>query len=270
MSDDQTNEPNGTTVTVDFIRHRNVLLVQADLGPLFTDYYLHLADHRLRYTPEQDTIFKRALAAFALHCASRPQGEHLAWTMNFQQPLLNLFLTGDNEDNTMAGRLFTENVREAGQNIFYSDIIARRGAQPRRSIVNFDGTDALGVVEKYYAASEQRLARFFDPGEDVYALLVSHPDCDEHWLRALDPAGLRNLAERETLVGLERRNYQWRCGCSYPKILGTIATAAQEDMAGIFGEEESVHVACPRCAAQYVITREALEAYFAQGRTKGA
>ena len=269
MSDDQTTEPNGTIVTVDFVRRRNVLLVQADLGPLFTDYYLHLADHHLRYTPAQDAIFKRALAAFALHCASRPQGEHLAWTMNFQQPLLNLFLAGDNEDHTMTGRLFTENVREAEHNIFYSDIIARRGALPRRSIVNFDGTDALGVAEKYYEASEQRTARYFDLGEDGYAMLVSHPDCDEPWLRAVDPAGLRTLKERETLVRIERRTYQWRCGCNYPKILGTIATAAREDMAGVFGEDESVQVACPRCAAQYVITREALEAYLAQGKKSG-
>ena len=268
MSDDQSTEPNGTKVAVDFVRFRNVLLVQGDLGPLFTDYYLHLADHHLRYTPEQDTIFKQTLAAFALHCASRPHGEHLAWTVNFQQPLLNLFLTGDNEDGTVAGRLFTENVREAEHNVFYSDVVTRRGALPRRSIVDFNGTNAFAVVEKYYEASEQRTARYFDLGEDTYAMLVSHPDCDERWLRAVDLAGLRTMAERETLAPIERRFCQWRCGCSHTKILGTVAAAARGDLAGVFGDNESVHVACPRCAAQYVITREAMEAYFAQ-RKKG-
>ncbi len=270
MSDDLTTEPNGTIVQVDFVRHRNVLRVQGDLGPLFTDYYLHLADHHLRYTPEQDKIFKPALAAFALHCASRPHGEHLAWTVNFQRPLLNLFLTGDNEDGTVAGRLFTENVREAEHNIFYSDIVARRGAAPRRSVVDFDGTDAFGVVEKYYAASEQRIARYFDLGGDTYAMLVSHPDCDEPWLRAVDLAGLRTLEERETLAPIERRGCQWHCGCNHTRILGTIAAAAREDMAGVFGGDESVHIACPRCAAQYVITREALEAFFAREKRAGA
>jgi molecular chaperone Hsp33 len=266
MSDDQATEPNGAIVTVDFIRHRNVLLVQGDLTPLFTDYYLHLADHHLRYTPEQDTIFKQALAAFALHCVSRPHGEHLAWTVNFQRPLLNLFLTGDNEDGTVAGRLFTENVREAEHNIFYSDIVARRGAPSRRSIVDFTGTDSFAVVGKYYEASEQRTARYFDLGEDAYAMLIAHPDCDEKWLRAVDQAGLRALAERETLAPIERRLCQWRCGCSHPKILSMIATAARGDMAGVLGDDESAHISCPRCAAQYVITREALEAYFAEGK----
>ncbi len=78
MTDDQSTEQDGATVSVDFVRHRNALLVQADLGPLFTDYYLHLADHQLHYTSAQAGLFKTALAAFTLHCASRPQGEHLA------------------------------------------------------------------------------------------------------------------------------------------------------------------------------------------------
>lgn len=109
---------NGATVTVDFVRHRNALLVRADLGSLLTDYYLHLADHQLRYTPDQAALFKTALAAFTLHCASRPLNEHIAWTLNFQDPRLNLFLTGDNEDCTVTGRLFTENVREAQRTYF--------------------------------------------------------------------------------------------------------------------------------------------------------
>ena len=88
MPENSKPEADGSPVTVDFIRHRNVLLVQVDLGPLFTDYYLHLADHHLRHTPEQDAIFKGMLAVFALHCAARPQGEHIAWTVNLQNPLL--------------------------------------------------------------------------------------------------------------------------------------------------------------------------------------
>lgn len=268
MSEDQSTELNGAIVTVDFVRHRNVLLVQADLSLLFTDYYLHLADHKLRYPPEQDAIFKHTLAAFALHCASRPRGEHLAWTVNFQQPLLNLFLAGDNEDGTVAGRLFTDNVKTADHNIFYSDIVSSRGALLRRSIVNFAGTDAFAMVESYYRTSEQRIARYFDLGDDVCAMLVSHPDCDEQWLQSVDLAALRTLAEKETLARIERRSYQWHCGCSHQKILGTIAAAAREDMAGVFGEDESVRISCPRCAAQYVITREAMEAYFAQDQKK--
>ncbi len=261
MPDDQANDLNGAGVTVDFVRHRNALLVQADLGPLFTDFYLHLADNKLRYTPEQAALFKTALAAFTLHCASRPHGEHLAWTINFQQPLLNLFLAGDNEDCTVTGRLFTENVKEADQNVFFSDIVPRRGAESRRSVVNFHGNDVLAAVTGYYARSEQRPVRFFETGGDAYALLVAHPDCDLPWFSSVDADGVRHLAAAETLARIQRRNYSWHCGCTQGKILGAIAPAFRADPEGLFGDGETIRVECPRCAAAHTLTREAMEAY---------
>lgn len=270
MPDNPANEVNGAAVTVDFVRHRNVLLVRAELSPLLTDYYLHLADHKLRYTPGQDALFRAALATFTLHCASRPLNEHLAWTLNFQEPRLNLFLAGDNEDCTVAGRIFTENVREAAENVFFSDVVARRGAEPGRSVVNFHGSDVPAAVEGYYARSEQRPARFHELGGDEYALLVAQPDCDLAWFGALDTAGVRRLGAAETLARIQTRSYGWHCGCTQRKILGAVAPAFRADPAGLFGEAETIRVECPRCAAVHVITREAMEAYLAQPRKKEA
>jgi molecular chaperone Hsp33 len=264
MQDDHASEVNGTRVTVDFVRHRNALLARADFGPLFTDYYLHLADNKLHYTPGQDALFRDALAAFTLHCASRPLNEHLAWTMNFQQPRLNLFLAGDNEDCTVTGRIFTENVREAAENVFFSDIMARRGAEPRRSVVNFSGGDVRAAVEGYYARSEQRPARLLELGGDDYALLLAHPDCDLAWFSALDAESVRNLGTAETLARIQTRNYGWHCGCTQQKILGAIAPAFRADPAGLFGDGETIRVECPRCAAVHTLTREAMEAHLAR------
>lgn len=254
----------GAVITTDFVRHRNVLLVRGDLGSLFVDYYLHLADHQLKPEPEHNRLFKQALAAFALHCASRPMREHLAWTVSLQEPRLNLFLAGDNEDCTVTGRVFTENVREAEENVFYADMMPRRGAERRRSVVNFEGADLFRAVETYYAASEQRTARCFDLGEDHFALLVSHPDCDERWLAQVDAAGVGQLAEKETLARIERRAYRWNCGCTQRKILGALAPVARGDFIGLFHGDESIRVQCPRCAASHIVTREAMEAYLAQ------
>ena len=98
-------------------------------------------------------------------------------------------------------------------------------------------------------------------------MLISHPDCDEAWLRQVDLAGVKSLAETETLARIERRAYRWECGCTQQKILGALAPAARDDFAGLFHGDEAIHVQCPRCAATHVITREAMEAYLAQ--TKG-
>ena len=270
MTDPHANEVNGAVVTVDFVRHRNVLLTRADLGPLFTDHYLHLADHKLRCSPEQDALFRTALAAFTLHCASRPLHEHLAWTMNFQEPRLNLFLAGDNEDCTVTGRIFTENVRAAVENVFFSDVMPRRGVEPRRSVVNFHGGDVRAAVEGYYARSEQRPARLFKLEGDDYAMLVAHPDCDLAWFRALDAESVRHLDAAETLAPIQRRNYAWHCGCTQQKILGAIAPAFRADPADLFGEGETIRVECPRCAAAHTLTREAMEAYLAESGKKSA
>ncbi len=250
-------------MTIDFVRHRNALFVRGDFSALFVDYYLHLADQKLHYEPVQDQVFRDGLAAFVLHCASRPRNEHLAWTISLQAPRLNVFLAGDNEDCVVAGRLFTENVRAADTNVFIAELMPRRGAEKRRSVVNLEGANLFGAVGAYYAGSEQRIARCFDLGEDQFAMLVSHPDCDEVWLRDIDIAGVQRLAETETLARIERRGYRWDCGCNQQKIMGALAAAARDDMARLFGAEESIHVQCPRCAAMHILTREAMEAFLA-------
>jgi len=258
-----------TVVTLDFVRHRNVMLVQADLSPLFVDYYLHLSDHGLKHQPEYEALLRRGLVAFTLHCASRPRHEHLAWTISLQQPRVNLFYSGDNEDCLVTGRVFTENVREAEHNVFYSELVPKRGAEKRRSVVSFEGTDLFGAAETFYAQSEQRLVRFFDLGEDKYALLISHPDCDENWLRQITGAGVGDLARQETLARIESRHYQWFCGCTQQKILGALAPLARADMQDLFGGSETIHVQCPRCAAKHSLTREVMEAFLAETGKSG-
>jgi molecular chaperone Hsp33 len=268
MPEHPAQELNGAPVTVDFVRHRNAMLVRADLGPLYTDYYLHLADHQIRHSPEQAALFKHALAAFTLHCASRPLNEHIAWTLSFQAPRLNLFLAGDNEDCTVTGRLFTENVREAAANVFYSDLVPRRGVEPRRSVVNFEGTGMFAAVETYYARSEQQPVRFFELGGDEYAMLLSQPDCDLAWFTAVDAAGVRDPGPGETLARIQSRRYGWHCGCTQQKILGAVAPAFRSDAESLFGGSETIRVECPRCAAGHVLTREAMEAYLAASERK--
>jgi molecular chaperone Hsp33 len=268
MPPEPSPEPQGAILTVDFVRHRNVLLVRGDFGPLLVDYYLHQADHQLRPDPGHDALLRQALVAFTLHCAARPHNEHLAWTIGLQDPRLNLFLAGDNEDCTVTGRLFTENVREAAKNVFYSELMPGRGREKRRSVVDFDGADLFRAAAAFYATSEQRPVRFFDLGEDHHAMLISHPDCDEAWLAQVTLQGVREIEAAETLARIERRLYRWHCGCEQRKILGALAPAAAEGLEDLFGDAEVIHVQCPRCAASHAITREAMEAWLAAHAAK--
>jgi molecular chaperone Hsp33 len=249
-----------------FVRHRNAMLARAPMGDLYVDYYLHLAKYQIHPLPEHDDLFKRTLALFVLHCVSRPHNEHIAWTINFPGPKVNLFLVGDNETGAVVGRIFDENVKEGDTNLFYADVIRGNG-EKRRSAVSFTSPDPIEGVEKLYAQSEQRLGRAFQVGEEDFAFVTEHPDCDLPWLKALTAESAGKLAETEELGPLERRIYRWHCGCNQQRMMEVLAPAMRQDPQDLFGDEPKLEIACPRCAARHVITREAMEGYIADNRS---
>lgn len=252
----------GLEVRTQFVRNRNAVLARANFSDLYVDYYLHLSEQRMKPQPEADALFKRALAAFVLHSAARPWNELTAWTINFQQPLVNLFLTGDNETGAVTGRIFEDNVKELPANLFYADVV--RGREPkRRSAVEFTGSDPLAAVEKFYTQSEQRLTRCFQLGEEEFAMVTEHPDCDLDWLRGLTVESVRAMAETETLSLLERRVYRWHCGCNQQRMMEVLAPAMRQSPDELFGGDEKLEIRCPRCGARHAITREAMEAFVA-------
>lgn len=250
----------GHEILTSFVRHRNVLLARGAFSELYVDYYLHAATHGLRNSEANDTLFKQALAAFALHCASRPQNETIAWTIHFQEPFVNLFLGGDTKDGILTGRVFADDVKQMDSNRFYCDV-ARRGRDLQRSAVSFSSNNPFGAVEAFYAQSEQRPARCFDLGDERYAIAFAHPDCDVPWFESLTAESVANIAESDTVVPMERRIFRWECGCNERKILEVLAPIMQKDPGALFDGADHVNVNCPRCAGRYMITRSALEAF---------
>ncbi|MBC8012412.1 MAG: Hsp33 family molecular chaperone HslO [Burkholderiales bacterium] len=252
----------GLEVRTRYVRGRNVLVAQANLSELYVDYYLHLAKHGLKPAEAHDALFKRALAAFVLHSASRPWSEMTAWTINIQEPRVNLFLTGDNETGAVIGRIFDENVKEFPENLFYSDVV--REKQPkRRSVVPFVESDPAAGMEVFYARSEQRPVRFFQLAEEEFALVTEHPDCDAAWFAALDAEKVRTLEATETTTPMETRVYRWHCGCNQERMMEVLAPVMKQDAEGLFDADDVITIQCPRCAARHAVTREALEAYVA-------
>lgn len=258
MTPEESQLIEGTEVRSYFVRQRNALLVRADAGEIFVDYYLHLHDHGLRHAEIPDRMLKETLVAMLLHGTSRPWTESIAWTINFQDPLLNVFVALDNKLATIAGNVFTKDVRENTVNLFYSDVV-RSGEQARRSVVNFEGSEVFSAVESYYAQSEQRLARFFQLDEEDYVFISAQPDCDLDWLGSLTTEAVREIDKSETLSLLETRRYRWTCGCSEERLLPMLATAMKTDRDELFGGNESIRITCPRCGAGYTISRAMMD-----------
>lgn len=263
MEESQQVPVGGVVATTEFVRHRNALLAQASLTDLYLEHYLHLADRQVQLAPEHDLLLKKLLAIVVLHSASRPRNEIMAWTVNLQDPLCNLFASGDNEDCTVVGRVFTENIKQGPENLFFLETSKDRGPV-RRSVVSFQGADLFSAGESFYTNSEQRGARFFDLGDETIAMLSEHPDCDLDWFRSIDTDGVRKIRGNETVVGLERRHYQWKCGCSEQRIFKILLPGLRQNPDELFGGEDFLRLDCPRCGAHFRILREALEAYAAE------
>ncbi len=250
----------GHEIRTYFVRNRNALVARGMFGELYVDYFLHVGAQKLRVEPEHAEMFKRALAGFALQLASRPWNEMTAWTIHFQQPLLNLFLAGDNETGAIAGRVFTEDVKDMQGNLLYADTVVP-GQPKRRSAVDFEGSDPLAGIEKFHAQSEQRPARFFQLGEEDFVMVAEHPDCDKAWFDALTAEAARTLDQSETLALLERRIYRWHCGCNQRRMMEVLLPVMTRDPEGLFGGAEKIEMRCPRCGARHIVTREAMEAF---------
>jgi len=241
-----------------FVRHRNVMVARGDFGPLFEDHYLHLMQSgQKRLTPDQDTQLKDALAALVLHLMSNPRDLMTAWTLNFNAPPMNLFVTGDSEEGKVVGRVFTEDVKVHPRPLFYAQG-SRRGARDRQSTVEFEGDDLFRIVEQYYTQSEQFPARLFRLEGDEAAMLTAHPDADLEWFQALTAEQVEGLEKDEELGFLERRSYHFACGCRLITIVKVLINTFGRDPEKIFAGEDRLQIRCPRCAGSFELTPELL------------
>ena len=143
MNDSEAPRPEpGLEVRSYFVRGRNALLTRADFGELYVDYYLHQGQLGAQHEPAHDGLLKQALAAVTLHAAARPWSESIAWTIHLRDPLLNLFVAGDNRLGTVIGQLFTDDVKDVGHQLFVADVVRER-ADSRRSAVEFTGSELI-------------------------------------------------------------------------------------------------------------------------------
>lgn len=262
MSEAAPEEDRGIEVRTYFARGRNALIARADFSELYASLYLHQMDTGQRAEGIFDELLRDAIAALTLHCASRPWKETIAWTINFQDPLANVFVSGDNQRGTVVGNIFTDNVKKTGQNLFYSDVVIE-GQDSRRSVVEFSGHDFFTVLETFYRESEQRPARLFRHDEEDIVLVAAQPDCDVAWLESLTDESIKSLDKDVELSLLETRHYRFECGCNQDRMLTILAPVMRGQPEELFAGEETIRVRCPRCGAKYTITRESMEARIA-------
>jgi molecular chaperone Hsp33 len=249
-------EDSAVNVACRFVRGRNALLCAADFGPVFMDFYLHLGQTGVVLARGMDEWLKTLFAALTLHAAAQPRTLTCAWTVHLEEAGVNLFAVADNAAGLVTGQAFGRDVRAVGGNVLHAETAGPAGLR-RRSSVPFQRADLLEAATAYYAASEQRAARYFALGGDSFALLAAQPDADLDWLQSV------GLGEIERLVAdsgppLETRVYRFGCGCTPGKIAAAIAPALRGDLDGVFGGDTHIRVSCPRCGMQHELEKSQL------------
>jgi molecular chaperone Hsp33 len=164
---------------------------------------------------------------------------------------------------SVVARVVTDEASPIEKGMFYADVVENT-KPPRRSAVDFQAISVFDAVEVFYDRSEQRPVRFFRHDEEDIVMIAAQPDCDLEWLRGLTTEGIQALDQSIELSLLERRQFNFSCGCNQGRMLDFIAPVFRREADGLFGGDTSLTVTCPRCGARHILTREALEAWCAQ------
>jgi molecular chaperone Hsp33 len=237
-----------------YVRKRNAMLVRGQFTPIYTDYYLHLMQHGLKYPGVLDETLKDFLAVLTLHLVARPWAETVAWTVNLRAPRVNYFVTGGSLQESITGRVFTEDVREPDRHLFYSQTMVEN-REPRTSTLEIDDKDPVHWIEQYYTQSEQRPCRCFRMPDEEFVLIAAQPDFDAAWLADLDAAKVAAITRDEETKLLETRRFRFHCGCTLERILPVLGSWRDKPDT-LFGSAQQISIQCPRCAARYKVTRD--------------
>lgn len=239
-------------------RERNFLIARGHFSPIFEDYL----EHSRKWVGNPDglilTMMKQALAAAGLYLTFRTLDENTAWTINFAEPPINIFVTSDASTGKVVGRYFEENVKTVDHNRIFVQAIRNIG-KPQMSAVRVKGFDILGIFGQYYEQSEQLPARFFEFGNDEYMMLNALPDIDEPWLMSISGQESMKLLRSAEVRMIEERTVTFGCMCDREKVFGVVHSMFAGKQAELFGEDAEVQVRCPRCGRSYCMTREDFE-----------
>jgi molecular chaperone Hsp33 len=93
--------------------------------------------------------------------------------------------------------------------------------------------------------------------DENFVLVAAQPDCDLEWFEALDEEAVANIDQAEETKVLETRRFRFHCGCTLDKILPVLG-GWKNRLDDLFEDSDTIKIQCPRCAANYRVTRDML------------
>ena len=247
----QPNESQPISVRRLFFDDQSAILAHANIRVLIETYLEHAKTWALPLDGLGEIMMRQALGAAALHLSCRPHDEEVAWTFNFTDPAVNLFVTGGG--GRLAGRYFVRDVQTTENSRLFVE--TRRAVGQRfDSAIEVDGLDILRIFEQYYTQSVQTPVRFFEITDEEFAMVMGLPMTDRSWIDDQTRESTIETLNRD-LKPLDTKDFRWECGCSRAKVLDVVQASFAQEPEALFEEEAAVEVDCPRCGRRWVVTR---------------
>jgi molecular chaperone Hsp33 len=197
-------------------------------------------------------LMRKGLAAAVLRLALLPPDQYCSWTYNIVEPVMNIFITGDNGEHNITGRIFSSDVKTLDVNRLFIEM-ARPHFEPSRSVVDFHDLDIIGALHEYYRRGLQMRARMFELADDDFVLIEGLPMVDQEWLEALDEAAVGALFDSGDIEEIERRTYRFFCGCDAQRMAAVMQTLFSRDIEELFQGEDEIEAQCPRCGQRWIV-----------------
>ena len=255
---------NGARFVTYMNRSRDCLVITGDARPLHQELDMHFLSCGIQHESFVVQLLRDGLSAMALYVVSRPRFDSFGWTINIQEPIVNLFFTGSEVANTVIGRAFLENIQPSHSNLFIAQTKRPHGPLQNSSI-EVEGSNLFRIVEQYCSKSDQQKVRFFceessesNNATDVsrVGLVVAFPNADRKWIQALTDKEVFQAEENTELKFLVERFVTYRCGCDSDWITKTLVDLYKDSPEELFQGDQEVEAECPRCGANHKIDKK--------------
>jgi len=255
----------GLVAVTEYIPKREALLIKVDTSDYLIDYYLHRRQYAPDTDPTHDEKLKELITCFAIHLSARTATETHAWTVHLVADTpYSLFVTGNTgaiDDSGIAhgfivANILTDHIRHTDVNSIHAQFTNR--GNTFNSHVQCDSNDIPRMVEQFYAQSEQYPLRIkISDNSDTAIGLVALPEFDEEWIQTVD---LDSLVTSSDVPRSPMRtvHFAFSCDCSPDKLLPFFRSMSPEAVEELYGNDQELHITCPRCGKQFGVNRSEL------------
>jgi molecular chaperone Hsp33 len=232
---------------------RGVMAAEGDFTGLIEGYLEHVDRWESHVDGLTLAMMRQGLAATALHLSFRPADESAGITLNVAEPPVNVFLGGDAGRRTVTGRAFVHDVQTGEASRLFVQA-HRAGTGMAESVIEVEGLDVLEIFEQFFERSVQSPARFFEPEESRFVMVLGLPGADKGWMDGLTRESVGGWLEGGLRL-LDDPVFRFRCGCTAKKMLRAVRGMFADRPGELFAGEPGVEVLCPRCGTRWWLTR---------------